>query len=108
MKHVLAIKSSLGIENVHSETSVWRSKPRNEEKGAQIDLLIDRQDRCINVCEIKFSTGTFEITKKYAAELENKLQAFRNQTRTRKTLFITMITTYGKKNKNDYDGMVQQ
>src|SRR3546814_16061853 len=68
MKHALALKSSLGIENVHSETSVWRSKPRNEEKGAQIALLIDRKDRCINVCEIKFSTGTFEISKKYAAE----------------------------------------
>lgn len=70
-------------------------------QGAQIDLLLDRQDRCINICEIKFTSDEFVIDKKYAAELDNKLDIFRRETGTKKTLFPTMITTYGVR-KNDY------
>ncbi len=104
MKHVPEIKKALGIEGVHTETSVWRHAP---EAGAQIDLLIDRQDMCINVCEIKFSTTPFEISKSYAGELENKLNIFREKSRTRKTLFLTMVTTHGVKNVTNYPGLVQ-
>ena len=67
------------------------------DKGAQIDLLIDRQDRCINVCEIKYSSGEFTIDRKYQEELSNKLNVFRAQTKTNKTLFLAMITTLGVK-----------
>lgn len=107
MKHASRLKRALGIENVYAEISVWHSRPRNEEKGVQIDLLIDRQDQCINICELKFSTAAFEITKSYAAELESKVAAFRNQTRTRKTLFLTMVTTFGIKNPQKYAGLIQ-
>jgi hypothetical protein len=65
------------------------------EAGAQIDLLLERADQCINICEIKFSTQPFVIDKKYARELEQKLAAFRQNTRSRKTLLLTFITTYG-------------
>ena len=72
---------------------------KRSEQGAQIDLLIDRQDLCINVCEMKFSISDFEITKGYAKELESKLKVFRdNNTQTHKTLFLTMVTTHGVKN----------
>ena len=54
----------------------------------QINVLIDRRDDCINVCEIKFSIDEFEITQAYAADLENKLKVFRSNTKTRKN-FIT-------------------
>lgn len=107
MKHAQQIKKALGIENVHTETSVWHYKPQKGEPGAQIDLLIDRQDLCINVCEMKFSMGDYEITKNYAKELENKLKVFRDRTKTRKTLFLTMVTTYGVKNPTNYSGLVQ-
>ena len=101
------IKKALGIDGVLTETSVWRYVPLKGEQGAQIDLLLDRQDRCINVCEIKFSTDDYVITKKYAAELDNKLTVFRTATKTKKTLFLTMITTYGT-NRNEYfTGRVQ-
>ncbi|MEA4839737.1 MAG: hypothetical protein VB110_01880 [Bacteroidales bacterium] len=93
MKHTLQIKKALGIENVYSETSVWRSKKQNGERGAQIDLLIDRQDQCINICEMKFSVNQFDTTKSYAKELESKLTIFRDNTKTQKTLFRTMVTT---------------
>src|SRR5712671_6266906 len=69
--------------------------------GAQIDLLIDRADQCINICEMKYSVNDFAITKSYAAELERKMKVFREQTKTRKTLFLTMITSFGVKT-NDY------
>ena len=107
MKHTPQIKKALGVENVYSETSIWRSKPQTGEQGAQIDLLIDRQDQCINVCEMKFSVNDFNITKSYAKELESKLNGFRNHTKTRKTLFLTMVTTHGVKNSKSYAGLVQ-
>ncbi len=107
MKHTPLIKKALGIENVYSETSVWQSTSQNEGQGAQIDMLIDRQDHCINICEMKFSVNEFEITKSYAKELENKLTVFRENTKTRKTLFLTMVTAHGVKNSKNYPGLVQ-
>lgn len=107
MKHTLQIKKALGIENVYSETSVWRSKPQKGEQGAQIDLLIDRQDQCINMCEMKFSVNTFDITKGYAKELESKLTVFRETTKTRKTVFLTMVTTHGIRNNKSNTGLIQ-
>ena len=63
--------------------------------GAQIDLLIDRNDQNINLCEIKFGASTYELTKKDAADIENKKRVFRHHTGTRKHLFVTLITTMG-------------
>jgi uncharacterized protein len=93
--HIQGIKKQLGIGGVYTEISAWRSQ--DSEKGAQIDLIIDRNDRVINVCEIKFSKEEFSITKAYSENLRNKISAFRVETSTKKTLFLTMITTYGLK-----------
>ncbi len=93
--HLEAIKKELGISGVYTEVSAWRSK--ETDKGAQIDLIIDRNDRVINICEMKFSLEKFTITKPYAENLTNKLSAFRSETGTNKTLFLTMITTFGLK-----------
>lgn len=95
LAHIHQIKQGLGITGVYTEESSWRKQGVKHSKGAQIDLLIDRDDRIINVCEIKFSQQPFTITKKYADELNNKLQTFRQSFNTRKTLFLTMITTFG-------------
>lgn len=100
-KHIEAIKAALSIAGVYSEFSSWRYVPKKKEVGVQIDLLIDRADQCINICEMKYSVNDFTITKAYAAELERKLKVFREQTKTRKTLFLTMITSFGVK-ANDY------
>jgi len=81
---------------------------KNKEKqGAQIDLLIDRNDSCINICEIKFSSTPFEITKSYQKEFDNKLKVFQYRTGTRKALFLTMITTYRLTNGERYPGLIQ-
>jgi hypothetical protein len=96
--HTHSIKKHLGISGIYTEASNWRS--RNLEKGAQIDLIIDRSDRVINICEIKFSINPFTITKDYADKLRNKIAVFREETGTNKTLFLTMITTFGLKSNS--------
>jgi hypothetical protein len=106
-KHVLAIRRKLGIEGVLTHTAAWRHVAVKGEQGAQIDLLLDRKDRCINICEMKFYNGEFTIDKKYAADLDKKLNVFRNETNTRKTLFPTMITTFGTKKNEYYLGRIQ-
>ena len=103
--HSEQIKKKLGISGVMTEIYSWDKKGDKDEAGAQIDMLIDRRDRVINLCEIKFSTGQYEIDKDYDAALKRKLEVFRESTKTTKTLLITMITTYGVK-KNMYSNYV--
>ena len=105
-KHVLQVRRKLGIEGVLTTTSTWRHAPGKGTQGAQIDLLLDRQDRCINICEMKFSGDEFVIDKKYAAQLDMKVNVFRTETGTRKTLFPTMITTYGTRKNEHYLGRI--
>jgi hypothetical protein len=93
MKHVDAIKDALGISGVRSVTGSWIGK--GDESGAQVDLLIDRDDNVINLCEMKFTIGPFRIDKKYAAELAGKVRAFTSGTRTRKSVFVAFITSHG-------------
>ena len=100
LHHVKQIKKALGISGVQTSVSTWNVP------DAQIDLLIDRKDHVINICEMKFSINPFSINKKYAENLRNKLGIFRAQSRTKKALFLTMITTYGIES-NKYSGMVQ-
>lgn len=104
LAHVLQIKQSLGISGVHSNNYSWRSK--ESENGAQVDLLIDRNDSVINLCEIKFSIHTFTIDKKYAENLRNKIGTFKDETKTPKSVFLTFISTFGIK-QNEYAGIVQ-
>jgi uncharacterized protein len=59
------------------------------------DLVIDRRDRVINLCEMKFSIHPFTITKGYAQELSEKIRVFKEQTKTTKAIYLTMITTFG-------------
>lgn len=106
LKHIPWIKKALGISGVHSEESPWRHSGTKSASGAQIDLLIDRADRTINICEMKFYTGEFTIDKAYATELDRKLQVFREQTKTKKSLFLTFITTYGVKKNEHSDRLV--
>ncbi len=109
LKHIDQVKEALGIQTVETAENVWRYVAGKDqpENGAQIDLLIDRQDGCMNICEMKFSTAEFIIDKSYAASLQQKMDVFRKVTRTRKTLFLTMITTHGVK-ENSYAARLLQ
>jgi hypothetical protein len=102
--HIVQIKKALSIGGVVSYTSGWRSK--EAENGAQIDLLIDRHDNIINLCEMKYSNKPFVITKSQDENLRNKLGTFIEETHTKKTVHITMVTTYGVK-RNEYWNNIQ-
>ena len=104
LSHINEIKKALGISGVLSDVSSWIS--RGDGKGAQIDLVIDRADRVVNLCEIKFAKGPFEIDRAYDRALREKIEIFRSETKTRKALHLTMITTYGVK-PGKYAGLIQ-
>jgi len=98
LKHVEQIKSALGVSGIRTNSGSWSEK--NVKQGAQIDLLIDRADNAINICEIKFHSSPFTISKAYANTIFNKINTFKNKSKTKKNIFTTMITTFGvKKNK---------
>jgi uncharacterized protein len=99
--HIQVIKKALGIEGIYSTSSPWYFKGTSKKNGAQIDLIIDRKDGVINLCEIKFSDKEFIITKKYDVEMRQKLSVFLTETNTRKAIFPTMITSFGLQ-KNAY------
>lgn len=101
LKHSMMIKNALGIRSVTTIESHWHHPGKKAERGAEIDLVIDRSDHCIHLCEIKFCEKEFEITKNYAQDLERKKAVFQEVTKTKKTIFITLITPYGLK-KNNY------
>ena len=105
--HIPQIKKKLGISGVLSEESIWYTHGDEElgVPGAQIDLLIERRDRVINVCEMKFSINEYVIDKDYDMVLRNKLDAFRRMTNCKKSLQTTMITTYGVK-RGKYSGII--
>ena len=108
LKHIPQIKKALGISGIYCEESIWRFVAKNDEKGTQIDFLLDRQDNCINLLELKFSNIPFTIDKKYASELQNKRFVFLEKTKTRKTVFTTMLTTFGVAQNEHYTNNVQQ
>ena len=104
LNHIPQIKSALGIGGVSTVEYSWSSKQKKN--GAQIDLLIDRKDDVINICEMKYTDEEFSIDSKYEKELLHKLELFRNETSPKKALLITLITATGLK-KNEYSDVVQ-
>ncbi|MFN0015785.1 MAG: AAA family ATPase [Saprospiraceae bacterium] len=94
-KHIDTIKRALGIAAVYTEISSMRVPTSEGAPGFQIDLLIDRKDNCINLCEIKFHSGPFTITPAYHQELLAKRQRFVDYTGTQKQVFLTFITNHG-------------
>lgn len=96
MQHEHQILSALGISGISCSIYSWTFHPKEEyEKGTQVDLLIDRSDSVINLCEIKFSNKPYILTKEYDEELRHRMAVFEYATKTRKAVRITMITSYG-------------
>ena len=104
MAHIPQIKRALGIDRIAAEYYSWRSKDSFE--GAQIDLLIERADRVINLCEVKYSTGRYALTKDEEMKLRIRMGDFVEETGSKYAIFPTLITTFGVK-PNTYSGIVQ-
>ena len=104
--HSAQIKRALGISGILTSESGWRCRASGEEKGAQIDLVIERADRVVNVCEMKFSSGEYEIDAEEARKLRNRIEAFRRENGTKGGIHLTFVTPYGVK-RNKYWSLVQ-
>ena len=106
--HIRQIRQKLGISGVLTEEYVWYTKGDEElgTKGAQIDLVLERRDMVINLCEMKYSINVYAIDRDYDAVLRNKIDSFRRETGTRCSLQLTMITTYGL-TKGKYSNLIQ-
>ena len=102
--HIDQIKRVLGIGGVYTECSSWKSKASAD--AAQIDLVIDRADHVVNLCEMKYTVGDFRIDKSYDADLRRKISTFIEETQCRSSVHLTLVTTYSLE-RNEYSGRVQ-
>lgn len=93
LSHLPWIKSKLGISGVITTASSWRS--REPSPGAQIDLVVDRADNVINLCEIKYYSEKFKLEEDFVRKLKEKQRVFEQETKTRKAIHQTLITTFG-------------
>jgi len=112
-KHINQIIRALGLSETLFSCGSWLYLPRksSNEKGAQIDLLIDREDDAMTLCEIKYCDKTFVIDRTYAVVLDRKIEVVeRNypnkRNPTRKQIFLAMITTSGVKQNLYAEGLV--
>ena len=107
-QHIDQIKRSLGILGVNAEVYTWRHVADDAyPQGAQIDLLIDRADRVVDICEMKFTGRPYAIDKDAAANLCTKVEAFRNVTKTTKSIQLVMVTSSGLA-RTMYSGVVNR
>jgi uncharacterized protein len=94
-KHIDQIKKALGIQGIISNEYSYIFKGDENTPGIQIDLVLDRADNCINLIEVKFQDKEFVVTSEYAKQLRLKASVFKEKTRTKKSIFITMVTAEG-------------
>ena len=97
LNHHRQIKAALGISGVGTSISTWRSKADKTSgiPGFQIDMIIERADRIIHLCEMKFCTDLYGITTSYETKLRERMSLFRMATKNKKALVNTFVTTYG-------------
>ncbi len=106
-EHIKQIKQALGISGVLTQVYSWRVKDDPVYgAGAQIDMIIDRADQIVNICEMKFSTTNYAIDKNDDESLRHKQSRFREDRKNNKAIHLTLITPYGIK-ENMYQYSVQ-
>ena len=105
LNHIPQVRAALGISGIQSSVSSWTADEGGK-RIAQIDLVIDRRDEIINLCEMKYSTQPYDITPSYMDHLIERRELFREKTKTSKALHLTFVTLNGIKH-NEQWGMIQ-
>ena len=101
--HIPQIKKALGISGVVTSESLWSKRATDESDGTQIDLIIERKDNVVNMCEIKFYSEDFAVNKDYHFILERRRRLLNELIPKKSTIYNTLITSYGLKH-NEYFG----
>lgn len=106
-QHIGQIKRALEIGGVKSSISAWSVKGDSTHEGAQIDLLISRQDNVVNLCEMKFAGDVYTINLEEERKLRNRIEALKTTLSRKQTVHLTMVTTYGVVH-GKHSGIVQR
>ncbi|MBO4292466.1 MAG: ATP-binding protein, partial [Lachnospiraceae bacterium] len=101
--HIDQIKDALGISGVITTNSAW-SKRDDDGEGTQIDLLLCRNDNVVNMCEIKFYSEDFMVTKAYYKTLMHRQETLSKAVSRKMVVHNTLITTNGVV-RNEYSGV---
>ena len=94
-QHIQQIRHALEIGGVKSSISAWNIKGDETKVGAQIDMLIIRDDNIVNLCEIKFSGSPYSIDKEEEAKMLYRVELLKESLAARQKVHLTLITTYG-------------
>lgn len=105
--HKEQVKHALGIDGVQAEVFPWHATGDGASIGAQIDMLIERADRVMNLCEMKFTQDDFVISKDYDERLRRKLSVLLERTNGKRNVQLTLVTTFGLK-MNMYSSRIQR
>lgn len=108
LEHVDAIKKALGVSGVRSQVYAWSfaAEAGGEERGAQIDLIIDRDDDVVNLCEVKFLSGEYEIDAEEVRKLEHRRETLIREAGIAKAIHLTVISVDGIR-QNEYTDTIQ-
>ena len=100
LMHIRQIRLALNIGGVATEVSAWfdQADKKKAVRGSQIDLIIERADRIIHLCEMKFSQSEYRITADYEEKLRTRMALFKEKTKNKQTLVHTFVTTFGVAN----------
>ena len=108
LKHVSQIKKALGISAIYTESSSFFFAGNDQQEGLQVDLLIDRKDHIINLCELKFHATPLVCTKALALELRGKVARFKTITKTKKQVSLTLVSAFGLQQNEHSLGLIDQ
>lgn len=106
--HLSQIKKALGISGVLTSTYAYQHKGNEHTPGIQIDMVIERRDNVINLCEFKFYKDPVNLSTTQADSLRKRENNFRELTKTKAILFTTMVAPYGITSATNVKGVIQQ
>ena len=95
LRHIGAIKRALQIAGISSSQSAWAVSGDDQQEGTQIDLLIQRKDNVVNMCEMKFYSEEFSVNKSYHMRLVHRMNTLVEKVSRKTVIHSTLVTTYG-------------
>lgn len=101
--HVDEIKKAMGIQGVSTKCSSWTKFGSDAKEGSQMDLILERNDNVVNMCEIKFYSDDFKMTKEYDRIIKRRHNTLKEVLPKKVSIYNTLITTYGLV-QNEYSG----